>query len=176
MNEQDSTVTIRPATDADAVLFWRLWTDIETQRFTNTPRLDLPWEEHLHWFARQIDGGGAFVIEEEEGPVDDYSVLPGLPCVKRPVGIVRFDDDGGDLWVSIVLDPATRGRHIGRRALNQVAVLSPGRRTPGIWARIHRLNAPSIRAFEAAGYVCDRADGVWLIYVWRHTPGTREHL
>ena len=88
----------------------------------------------------------------------------GHPRVSRAnryrVDVRAYEADGGLLvlgrglagrWeVAVEVDPAYRGRGLGRR----LAAAAPGLLPPGepLWAQVAPANVASLRAFLAAGY------------------------
>ena len=143
-------IRLRHARGSDAVDFYRWRNDPDTQRFTGIPTMKLTWEQHLDWFCEGVVSPHWYVAEDS--------------LDAQPVGALRYDRAVAEpaWWVSIVLDPQQRGKGYGTELLRQpIADLERA----AVLARIHQLNAPSIRAFEKAGYVLDMADeSVWRVY------------
>jgi RimJ/RimL family protein N-acetyltransferase len=149
-----SEIRLRRAVDEDCVRFYRWWSDPEVQRFVGNPRSRLDWETHLAWFVENVENPLWFVGQRVPLPSRDGHNL-GLV----PVGAIRVDRVGDRQWVSIVLDRSERGRGYGTSMLDAL-----GRHCSGtVFARIHGLNTPSIRAFEKAKYVPAYTEGAWVI-------------
>ena len=141
-------VRLRPARDADAVLFYRL-------RLDQPATIGVPpasWQAHVDFCCRGLTRGARWYVGT-------------VMC--RPVGILRLDrlsDEAGPrTWVSIVVDKRWQSREFGLAMLAQ----APGH--DDLWARIHEDNAASLRLFARAGYrfgyrLFD-SDGPWEI--WR---------
>ena len=91
-----------------------------------------------------------------------------MEATRRPVGYLRMDTDLDGLWVSLVVDREVRGRGYGTEMLRLAQPahqsLGIGGTYPVLFARLHYLNTPSLRAFQKAGFVKDRTDGAWLVY------------
>jgi GNAT superfamily N-acetyltransferase len=67
--------------------------------------------------------------------------------------------------VSLEVDPACRGRGLGRRLAAAAAALVPS--GAPLWAQVHPANVPSMRAFLAAGY---RPAGAEVLFTSRGGP------
>lgn len=146
------SIMLRRVVDEDCTMFYRWWRDPEVQRFVGNPRSRLDWETHVAWFIETITSEWWFV--------GCRSAARPLESRRVPVGAVRVDRVGDCDWISIVLDPRERGRGYGTEMIEAVSAMYP--RT--LYARIHRLNAPSLRAFEKAGYVPDHEQGAhWMV-------------
>src|SRR5438132_1782021 len=110
-------------------------------------------EEHHEWFTRKLaDPDCALLIIEEDG---------------RPLGQLRLDRSGQLAEVSIGLDPAARGRGVGREAL-LLSVLEAPRLlgVSSIRALVKKGNAASLGAFKAAGFrvVADHREAFVLLH------------
>lgn len=95
------------------------------------------WEAHQHWFA------------ETMGREDRWI---GVICIdSTPTGMVRLDWQEADHWfeVSILLSGSSRGRGVGRAVLGLVRGKLAG---STLLAEVSEANAPSQRAFAAAGF------------------------
>lgn len=138
-------MTLRHVEDRDALPFYRWWTHVETTRLFVTPKADLSWQDHLTWFVANF-GSPWWLVGEVDG---------------QPVGAVRIDPgESGDAgWISIVVAPEHRGKGYGQAMLHAIGTQYGG----SILARVHELNAPSLRAFARAGYEEIGRDGVWRI-------------
>lgn len=142
-------VTLRPATadDAARVLAWN--NAPEARAVSHDPR-PIGLAEHAAWFARRLGEGRIWIAR-----------VGGVPA-----GVVRIDRGrGGEAGViSIVLDPAVRGRGLGRRVIALACAADGGEVTADIRAD-HRA---SRAAFEAAGFALAAASAPPFVrYLWR---------
>lgn len=135
---------LRPATGDDARLLFEWANDPQTRAasFNSDP---IAWDTHVDWLQRRLNDRDTRIwIGEVDGD---------------PVGQVRFQRDGGEWEISVVVAPDARGN--GHAA----SLIAAGTRELGepIVARIKPANEASIRAFEKAGYrLVD--DGDPLVY------------
>lgn len=133
-------LVLRPARLDDARAVWEWLQDpaVREAAFSSDP---IPWETHEPWFqARLARTAEPYLIAEDaEG---------------RRVGQVRFERSSGRLEVSIVVDPGSRGRGLGRRMLSDGCALARRSLGPGPIEALARAGNPaSLKAFEAAGFV-----------------------
>jgi RimJ/RimL family protein N-acetyltransferase len=95
------------------------------------------WEEHARWYAKMMGSEDRWI---------------GVVCVdSTPAGMIRLDWREEDCWfeVSILISGASRGRGVGRAVLRSVRE----RLTKStLLAEVSEANAPSQRAFAAAGF------------------------
>lgn len=144
-------VTLRAATagDLEAVYGWNAAPDVRGWSRRGDP---LSREDHARWFAARLacTGSPMWVVEQ----------------AGAAIGVVRIDDAGERARISIALDPAARGRGIGRAA---IAGATAAWRRP-IVAEIVHDNQRSRACFEACGFrqVADR-DRL-AIYHWEPAP------
>lgn len=141
---------LRPVTAYDAVAIYCWRAHPETQRFTpDLGRVTI--NEHLEWFVKRLQRSLWYMAE------------CGDACA---VGVIRVDQRVAaareGLWVSLLVDPTKRGCGYGTQILQKYYHEQP------LLAQIHRLNAPSLRAFEKAGFhlapFAASRDGAWLYY------------
>lgn len=95
------------------------------------------WKAHERWFA------------ETMGREDRWI---GMVCLdSTPTGMVRLDWHEADHWfeISILVSEASRGRGVGRGVLGLVRGRLAG---STLLAEVSEANAPSQRAFAAAGF------------------------
>ncbi|WP_134727940.1 MULTISPECIES: GNAT family N-acetyltransferase [Amycolatopsis] len=138
----------RDATEADAELLLAWRNDPVTRRASRSGDV-IDLDRHLRWLRGVLTASDRILLVLEESG--------------KPVGTVRFDDEGGREWeVSITLAPESRGRGLAR------PVLDAGERTlaartdaAAVLAAVHVENAASAALFERAGYleVAPPADG-----------------
>lgn len=123
---------LRPATmdDAKAVLEWKN-DPLALAMSKNTKPISVAG--HMAWFEQSLAGAFREILIAHEDA--------------RPVGMVRFDRDDDDLYVSINVAPAERGRGYGRRMLDMA--LSPNQ---SYVAEIRPENTASLRLFAGCGF------------------------
>jgi RimJ/RimL family protein N-acetyltransferase len=142
-------VTLRPATadDAARVLGWNNAPEVRAVSLDPRP---IGLAEHAAWFARRLAEGRTWIAQ-----------VGGVPA-----GVVRIDRAAGGEpgRVSIVLDPAVRGRGLGRRVIALACAADGGE----VAADIHADNRASRAAFEAAGFALAAASpSPFVRYLWR---------
>lgn len=136
-------VVLRPALRDDCDYVWRInnAADVRQQSVNRAP---IPLGTHRRWYLTRM-----------------WAELPLLWIVNADdvdVGVVRGDVVGTRATISIALDPAHRGRGIGRQAIGAATRMIFGQSmVHAITATIRVENVASQRAFEAAGY--GRVDG-----------------
>ncbi|MDQ3506356.1 MAG: GNAT family N-acetyltransferase [Actinomycetota bacterium] len=133
-------LTVRPATmrDSDQLLLWR--NESAARRWSPNPAEISP-AEHSLWLTAVLVSDRHLVLVAEAGG--------------QPIGSVRFAQHYAGVWeVSVVLDPAQRGRGLGRASLTAAEDLLLARAvgTMTIQAVIHRDNDRSLQLFRGAGY------------------------
>jgi len=102
-------LTLRRATQDDAMLLLHWQQDPKTRRYARSP--SVPTEgEHLAWFAHKLSNPDCVFLFAESG--------------SERVGMIRLDRRGEQWEVSIVVAPESRGRGIGKAILN--ALKPPG--------------------------------------------------
>ena len=152
-----SRTELRPAEMSDCEMVWRLNNRREVRAVSQSPQR-IEWDEHRQWYAQQLQAPKSlFLIVEVKG--DSVGVLR----------ITRTTDDTA--IVSIALNPAQRGRGVGRRSIRdaceQYAVAYP-HMTIEAW--ISEDNHASARCFCAAGFkpvrTVVRHGPRWHIYEW----------
>ena len=135
--------------DAATVLEWR---NDPVARRMSLQQDAVAVADHMRWFAAAL--------------ADPDRVMLVAEASSQPVGICRFDVDAdhpGQAEISVNLDPAQRGRGIGRAmvraAIDALRSCRPEIRT--IVATIRAENPASIRLFEGLGFSqVMAADGV----------------
>lgn len=133
------SVTLSPATGADAELAHHWRNDERTRRYFRDPS-PVSLDAHRLWWSRTLASG-------------DQTLLVAR-CGQVPVGFVRFDDDGhGSAEISYYLDPELTGLGLGSATLRAAQRWIAGNRTWAcIVARVLDGNAASAQAFAAAGF------------------------
>ncbi len=140
-------LTVRPATkqDADRLLRWR--NDPAARRWSPN-QAEISPVEHSRWLTEVLASGRHLILVAE---ADD-----------QPAGSVRFAERDAGLWeVSVVLDPAQRGRGLGQASLTAAENLLLARSvgTVTVNAVIHRDNRRSLQLFRGSGYLPVSTDG-----------------
>ncbi|GAA1029826.1 MULTISPECIES: GNAT family N-acetyltransferase [Amycolatopsis] len=143
-----TSVIARDATEADAELLLAWRNDPATRQASrSTGVIDLA--SHLRWLRGVLAAPGRILLVLEEAG--------------KPVGTVRFDDEGDGAWeVSITLAPESRGRGLSRPVLEAgEQALAARTDAVAVLAAVHEENAASAALFERAGYleVAPPADG-----------------
>jgi len=133
-------LSFRPATfaDSDTLLAWA--NDPETRRNSfSTGRIGA--EEHRRWLvARLEDPCSRIFIAETPGGI--------------PVGVVRFDQEVGDVRVSVNLAPGWRGLGLAARVIRRAgSAYLAGRKPLPLVALIRQENHASRAAFSRAGFI-----------------------
>jgi RimJ/RimL family protein N-acetyltransferase len=136
-------VSLRPAgpQDCDRVFAWRNHPSVRLSMIDPT-ELDLP--RHKAWFAAALqDQARDLLIIENAG---------------KPVGVLRFDNQGETARVSVFLDPAVIGGGLGTAALEKGIAWLRERRTGvcRIEAEVLTRNQASLMAFAKAGFTPSR--------------------
>lgn len=148
--------TIRPASAADAELLWTWANDAETRRWS-FQSTSIPWETHVAWLEARLADPRTRIFLIGDG--------------SAPKAVVRFEAGLNDVAVvSIVVDPAERGRGWGTKALRLACRTAVGELgAKRVDAYIKPGNEASIRVFERAGFAlsANQSDVDALLMVWR---------
>jgi RimJ/RimL family protein N-acetyltransferase len=132
-------LSLRAAGDADCRRIWE-WANAPSVRAVSFSQDPIPWERHQEWFrAKLADPACSFwVAVREDG---------------TPVGEVRFDPEGADQVVSIIVAPEARGRGYGSAILRLgTRKLFDATRADRIHAYIKPGNDASVGLFRRAGF------------------------
>ena len=127
-----SAITLRPATLDDGRRVW-LWRNDPVARAASRRTEEIGWETHAAWFPAALQRTRMLIAE-----------LDG-----EPLGMARLDDSADGQTVSLNLAPERRGQGLGRRILQAVCGDAAG----ALLAEIRDDNAPSLRIFQACGFV-----------------------
>ncbi len=158
------TLKIRRVSPDDAELLWA-WRNDDLVRRNSFSTEPIPWEDHERWLASQLASAAVaiYVVEDIDGPVAQ----------------VRYQRrEPGEAEVHISVAATARGRGYGRAALTETvheacAVLG----VSSVLAFIKEDNAPSLRAFAAAGYqpagLVSEHGARCYKYVYRLSPADR---
>jgi RimJ/RimL family protein N-acetyltransferase len=145
--------------DSEAIWGWR---NDPAARAVSVHTGEVPWEDHVRWFASVLTDPDRYLLVGEVGGA--------------LVGVVRFDRltaDSAARWeVSINLAPDARGHGLA------VPLLDAGREwlaaregDVSVLALVRADNAASQRTFRGAGYAEESSTEGWTTLVW--TPATR---
>jgi RimJ/RimL family protein N-acetyltransferase len=128
------TLTLRPATEADA---WLLldWRNDATTRRNSIDGSEVAWDDHVHWLSTTLARADRRLLIAELG--------------QEAVGTARFDQTGDHCTLSWTVAPSHRGRGIGREL---VACAIRHAHVPLLFASIKDENIASIRIAEACGF------------------------
>lgn len=133
-------LTVRPATLSDSDLLFG-WRNHESIRSVSRNKDPIALEDHRRWFGRVIaDPARSLLVGERGG---------------RPIGCVRFDENGPDsVEVSIYLAPDAMGTGTGSALLAAAEAWLAANRPhiARIDAEVLGGNDPSTHLFERAGY------------------------
>ena len=128
--------------DCSTLLEWR--NDPVTRAMSRLQHV-VSAEQHQRWFTRAVD--------------DPVRIMLMGMVADRKVGLVRFDPIGEDWEVSINVNPAERGKGLGKTLLKlgmeHFWAIKPQAK---LVAEVRPENAPSQRIFESCGFVMIRKD------------------
>jgi spore coat polysaccharide biosynthesis predicted glycosyltransferase SpsG len=131
----------------DARTLWQ-WRNDPVTRDGSRSTAEVPWDDHLRWFAASLDTPSRMLLVVED-PL-------GL------VGTVRWDLRGQGEWeVSITVSPARRSQSLARPLLRTAetalsdSTLSDGTDVKAYLAVVHIDNQASSRLFETSSYLPD---------------------
>ena len=141
------SVNLRPATPADARRVWA-WRNDPASRAASLNLAQIPYPAHEAWFSAALADPAR-------------TLLIGATAEGEAVGMVRFDRMAAvETRVSIAIDPAWRGRGVGRVLLAQAVARRLGE---PLRAEVRDGNAASLRLFEGCGFQrLSQQDGVVL--------------
>ena len=132
-------VSVRPATSADARMAFEWRNHSRVREVSHQPE-PLDWAAHEAWFARAVDDPDrVLLIGERRG---------------EPVGVVRFDIEGGTAEVSIYTAPARIGDGLGPDLLAAAEAWLEAHRpdVTGYTADVLGDNTASHGLFRTVGY------------------------
>lgn len=131
---------VRPAGADDSYEMWVWWNDPTTRQMMKLNGY-VPWEEHSAWFTATLR--------------NPKRLLVMIVCRFGKIGVVRHDDKGGGVFeTSIHFNPIFRGQGLGPRALTLGRdYLLTQRDVRAQFATLKKINLPSQKSFERAGYV-----------------------
>lgn len=140
--ETPSPYRLRAATGADARRLWE-WANDPSVRRQAFHEAQIPWETHQTWFGRKLADPEACllaILESSDGSA---------------VGQIRFDRGDEGLEIDIAINPAYRGKRLGRELLRQGLRHAQAKWVRGTRVIAHVLdgNAASTRLFAESGFV-----------------------
>jgi RimJ/RimL family protein N-acetyltransferase len=131
-------LVLRAAAFEDARLLWK-WRNEAGVRKSSFNSDVVPWKTHQGWLRRKLASPDCrFWILEVDG---------------QPAGQVRYDRAGPTAEIALAIDHRQRGRNLG----SQLLILSAERACRDLSVSVlvglvKADNAPSVRAFTAAGF------------------------
>ena len=122
--------------DCDEILEWRN-DDVTRSMSYDGAIVDYP--AHKGWFDKSLENKQRVLVVGVEG--------------ENKVGVVRYDNDGAEIEVSINLNPKIRGKSFGQKLLTKSeSFIPPNWRMLKLLAEIKEENIASIKTFERSGY------------------------
>ncbi len=100
---------LRPVQVQDAALLWE-WANDPTVRINAFHGEPIPWETHVHWLEAKLASPACrmWILEIDH----------------RPAGQIRYDREGESATISFSVDPAHRGRGVGKTLVGRSAALA----------------------------------------------------
>jgi ribosomal protein S18 acetylase RimI-like enzyme len=151
-SSRDGTITIRPATSADAPAIGRLGAllvrthhDFDPERFV--PATERTADGYGSYLASQLRKPDVIVlVAEEKGEVIGYTYagIEGYDymALRGPAGVL-YD---------IVVDPSHRGHGVGRQLLEATLAALTAKGAPRVVLSTAERNEPAQRLFARAGF------------------------
>ncbi|MBE2267254.1 MAG: UDP-2,4-diacetamido-2,4,6-trideoxy-beta-L-altropyranose hydrolase [Anaerolinea sp.] len=140
MRVRGEKLWLRPAQADDARLIWE-WANEPVVRAASFNSAPIPWEDHVRWFTGKLSDPHALI-------------LIGMDADDLPIGQVRFDVEGAEAIISVMVTTARAGKGFGadliERGVQRVLREHPS--VERVLAYIKTENSASIRAFEKAGF------------------------
>ena len=147
-----SDISVRHARPSDVPILGRLGVEMVRTHYDFDPRRFLPvtpqTEQGYGWFlgSRLDDRDAVVLVAERNGQVVGYAYgsVEGYDymSLRGPAGVLN----------DIVVDPAERGRGIGRMLLNATLAELETRGVPRVLLSTAQQNEAAQRLFEAAGF------------------------
>jgi pseudaminic acid biosynthesis-associated methylase len=129
---------LRPAHPGDCERVWQLNNEAGARAASRSPEPIAP-ADHDGWFAARL--------------ADPDTLLAIVELDGRPAGVIRIERRAGAAELSLAVDPAERGRGLGRAAVRAAAEAAAARwPTAALEAWVADDNRASIRCFESAGF------------------------
>jgi len=133
-------LVVREAILEDRRVIWEWWNDPVTRKMMKKND-HVPWDEHCAWFEKILQDGDRILC---------VALVDG-----HKIGNVRFDLKADGVYeVSINLNPLFRGKGYSADVLAEsIEYLRRIRDVKKLFAKTKRINLPSQKAFEKAGFV-----------------------
>jgi len=128
---------VKSATYNDAALYWD-WANDKEVRKNAINKKPISWEEHLTWFNKKIK--------------DKNSLLYLIFCNDRPIGQVRFDDEGDFSRIDYSISRQYRSRKLGKRLLDLAIKEFRKNSNQKILGEVLSSNIASAKTFESLGF------------------------
>jgi RimJ/RimL family protein N-acetyltransferase len=128
------TLTLRPATQADAQLLFDWRNDVVTRQ-NSIDSHEVSWRDHLGWLSASLSRSDRRLFIAEQGA--------------QAVGTVRLDHAGDRSILSWTVAPRYRGQGIGKAIVRHAVACVD---VPILFASIKDDNIPSIRIAEGCGF------------------------
>ena len=148
----EAPVTVRPATRDDldalgelAALLVRMHHEFDPLRFM--PATPKTRDGYASWLGSQLESRSAIVlVAERDGDVLGYTYStvegPDWVSLRGPAGVIQ----------DIIVDPAHRGRGVGRQLLEATIAALEARRVPRVVLSTAARNEGAQRLFARAGF------------------------
>ena len=137
-------MNLRPATYADRRTLYQLATDPTMRLARGTDRI-FTWAEHCQWVKKVLGAPNVHLFIAEDG--------------NKIVGEIRFDVDGEQAEVGLVVNKRGRGQGYGTEMITEGMKLVPCEKYT---ARIDPDNVASRKCFRRAGF--SRVGGEYSIH------------
>jgi RimJ/RimL family protein N-acetyltransferase len=131
---REMTLTLRPATQADAQLLFD-WRNDPVTRRNSIDTGEVAWHDHVRWLAASLSRSDRQLLIAERGV--------------EPVGTVRLDHVGDRCTLSWTVAPSQRGRGIGKAMVQRTVIDAD---VAILFAMIKTDNIASIHIAETCGF------------------------
>jgi len=138
MMNSETTIKLRKAALEDSRLLfkWRNHPDIYKHFFNGNP---VEWDKHCKWLADKLDSQKAEIF---------IAMLND-----KEIGVIRFEQEGGFVWVSVNVAPDKLGRGFGAKIVKMgTEEFMKHSGSQNILAGIKKENEVSVKVFKNAGY------------------------
>jgi len=140
----NKNLNIKYATYNHAKLFWE-WSNDKRVRKNAINKEPIKWEEHINWFNYKLKDGKCCL----------YLIF----CEDKPIGQVRFDDEGGFARIDYSIAKQFRGRNLGKRLLGLAIKEFQKHSNQRILGEVLPRNTASGKTFESLGFNIEIKDG-----------------
>jgi len=133
----NENLSLRKMSPEDKYIIFE-WANDEQVRANSFNSSSISFEEHSRWFEKKIlDKSAWYYICELNG---------------EPVGLIRFDIRDNKLITGITIDKKYRGKKLSSKFLRKACEIVKKQTDLPIVAYIKKVNIPSIKSFEKAGF------------------------